>query len=63
MSSKGEIRGKLRVNLECGSAQPSLFIIPCEPGLPGHLPHHRHHSDAHVPVVEQINLVLFTVCK
>ena len=25
LSSQGEIRGKLRVNLECGSAQPSLF--------------------------------------
>ena len=25
MSSKGEIRGKLRGNLECGSAQPSLL--------------------------------------
>ena len=26
MSSYGEIRGKLRGNLECGSAQPSLFL-------------------------------------
>jgi hypothetical protein len=25
--SKGEIRGKLRGNLECGSAQPSLFNL------------------------------------
>jgi hypothetical protein len=27
MSSMGEIRGKLRVNLECGPAQPSLFLL------------------------------------
>ena len=27
MCSKGKIRGKLRGNLECGSAQPSLFVL------------------------------------
>ena len=27
MNSKGEIRGKFRGNLECGSAQPSLLFI------------------------------------